>query len=80
MDRAESGVAMTKELLVGRKAICTFLGRSWDTVHRWIEEDGLPAAKIDGCWEAMVSDLISWKREMIRRQTCQEQKMGDMRR
>jgi hypothetical protein len=65
---------MTKELLVGRKAICTFLGRSWDTVHRWIQEEGLPAAKIDGCWEAIGSDILAWKREMIARKNVSIQK------
>lgn len=65
-------MAMTtkeKDLLVGRKAICQFLNRSWDTIHRWIHEEGMPAAKVDGCWEAIGEDLRAWKREMILRKS-----------
>ena len=35
-------------LLVGRKAICQFLGISWPTVVKWIRKKGLPVVREPG--------------------------------
>jgi hypothetical protein len=33
---------MANKLLVGKKAISDFVGRSWGTVKRWIREEDFP--------------------------------------
>jgi len=47
----------TSKILVGKKAISGFVGRSWGTVKRWIKEEDFPAKKIDGGWHSD-SDLV----------------------
>ena len=52
-------------ILTGKKNICNFLGRSWDTVERWIREKGFPARKIDGVWESDSELITNWRRSQI---------------
>ena len=52
-------------ILTGKKNICNFLGRSWDTVERWIREEGFPARKIDGVWESDSELITNWRRSQI---------------
>jgi hypothetical protein len=52
-------------ILTGKKNICNFVGRSWDTVERWIRERGFPARKIDGVWESDSELITAWRRRQI---------------
>ena len=56
---------MTTYSLTGKKNICNFLGRSWDTVERWIREKEFPACKIDGVWESDSELITNWRRRQI---------------
>lgn len=56
---------MTSTVLSGKKRICVFCGRSWQTVKRWIMEEGFPARKIDGIWETDSDLVIEWRRGKI---------------
>jgi len=51
--------------LTGKKNICNFMGRSWDTVERWIRERGFPATKIDGIWESDSELITLWRRRQV---------------
>ena len=53
-------------ILTGKKNICNFLGRSWDTVERWIREKGFPARKIDGVWESDSELITAWRQSLIK--------------
>ncbi len=44
-----------------------FTGRSWPVIKKWIDEDGFPARKIDGVWEADGDLVIEWRRQQIKR-------------
>lgn len=56
---------MGKSFLVGRKEISGFVGRSWHTIRRWIDEDGFPAVKIDGVWESHADLVEEWRKGVI---------------
>ena len=56
---------MTTFIISGKKNICNFLGRSWDTVERWIREREFPARKIDGIWESDSELITEWRRSQI---------------
>jgi len=58
--------------LTGKKRICGFVGRSWDTIYDWIQNREFPAAKISGVWESDQELIIKWKQKMI--QECKIQK------
>ncbi|MDD5643281.1 MAG: hypothetical protein PHX53_16635 [Syntrophales bacterium] len=63
---------MTTFILTGKKNICNFLGRSWDTVERWIREREFPARKIDGVWESDSALITEWRRNQINGQYLAE--------
>ncbi len=49
------------EIIVGVAAIGRVFGRSRSTVYRWIEHEGLPAAKLpSGHWAITPSLIDSW--------------------
>lgn len=52
-------------ILTGKKNICNFMGRSWDTVERWIRDREFPARKIDGIWESDSELITAWRRRQI---------------
>jgi hypothetical protein len=56
---------LSKTILTGRKQIMNFVGRSWPTIQKWIDEDGFPARKLDGVWEADGDLVIEWRRRQI---------------
>lgn len=56
---------MADNLLTGRKRIQAFVGRSWQTVLRWIDEEGFPARKLDGIWESDVELVLEWRQKQI---------------
>lgn len=58
------------EILVGKKAICAFCGRSWQVVKGWIEREGFPAKKMEGVWESDKDLISSWRKDQILK-TCQ---------
>jgi predicted DNA-binding transcriptional regulator AlpA len=57
-DQHQSGISAAAKLrpLRGMKAICAYMGKSENTVLRYIRDEGLPAGKIGGEW---VSDEVS---------------------
>jgi len=56
---------MAGKLLVGKKSISAFVGRSWGTVRRWSNEEGFPAKKIDGGWHSDADLVHEWLKEKI---------------
>lgn len=55
----------TRTILIGRKEIATYTGRSWPTVRNWVEKHDFPARMLDGRW-ASKSDMIDlWLQERI---------------
>ena len=64
-------------ILTGKKNICNFLGRSWDTVERWIREKGFPARKIDGVWESDSELITNWRRRQINGPGTMEAAVGN---
>jgi hypothetical protein len=56
-------------MISGKKNICNFLGRSWDTVERWIREREFPARKIDGIWESDSELITAWRQNLIKLET-----------
>jgi len=53
-------------MLVGKKVISEFVGRSWGTIRRWIREEGFPAKKIDGGWHSDAELVREWLKGKIR--------------
>lgn len=51
--------------LIGKEAICEFVGRSWKTVREWIDKRGFPARKINGVWESEPGLIVEWRRREI---------------
>jgi len=48
-------------MLEGLPAIATFLGKSANTVRRWIMEDGLPCTKLpNGIWFTHKGLILQW--------------------
>ena len=39
-----------------------FTGRDENTIKRWTAEDGFPAQLLDGRWQAVVEDVLTWYR------------------
>ena len=63
-----SGVQKRGEtILTGKKMITTYVGRSWVTIVKWIEEKDFPARKIDGVWESDTDLIIGWRKNEIRK-------------
>ena len=49
------------EIIVGVEAIGRVFGRSRSTIYRWIEHEGLPAAKLpSGHWAITASLIDTW--------------------
>jgi hypothetical protein len=42
----------------GQKAIRKYVGRSWSTVRKWIDDKGFPARMLDAIWEADAELII----------------------
>jgi hypothetical protein len=63
---------MTNNVLSGRKNICNFVGRSWDTVKGWIQEKKFPAVKLDGVWESYPDMIDKWRRDIIENKRGQD--------
>jgi hypothetical protein len=54
------------DLLNGKKEICDFLRvRSWRTVKKLIEVEGLPIARLCGRWYGLRADITLWIRATI---------------
>ncbi|MCE5306354.1 MAG: helix-turn-helix domain-containing protein [Acidobacteriales bacterium] len=47
--------------LQGMKAIANHVGMSEDTILRWIETRGFPAARIGGLYLAETDDIVAWQ-------------------
>jgi hypothetical protein len=47
------------------KQIAAACNCSRDTLMRWIREEEFPAAKIDGTWRAVPSEVVVWFQMMI---------------
>jgi phage terminase Nu1 subunit (DNA packaging protein) len=45
-------------LLIGRKAICNWLGVSWQTVRRWKHQHGFPLIQRRGMRPMLHKDLV----------------------
>lgn len=62
-------VAMTK-LIVGRKAICQFLGNiSWPTVLKWIRKKGLPVVQENGMPPTLLtSHAEAWQEKRLHKE------------
>ena len=56
---------MVNKNLTGTKEIHDYVRRSWETIERWIKEEGFPAKKLDGVWESSTDLIDEWKREKI---------------
>lgn len=54
-------------LLVGRKAICGYLGGvDWRTVRRWVKAKGLPVAQGNGQRPTMLTEQVdAWQRQRL---------------
>lgn len=50
------------ERWVSMEEICSYLGASRDTVKKMINQQGLPAYKIDRKWKFKISEVDSWMR------------------
>jgi len=53
------------KILVGKKAISEFVGRSWGTIKRWICDEDFPAKKIDGGWHSDGDLVHEWLKGKI---------------
>lgn len=47
--------------LCGMKALCAYVGKSENTVVRYIRDEGLPAAKIGGEWTSDAHRIDAWR-------------------
>ena len=57
---------MTKTILTGRKEIQNFVGRRWEIIIRWINDQNFPARKIDGQWESDAELIVEWRKDRIK--------------
>lgn len=56
---------MEKRILIGRKEIAGYTGRSWPKIEQFVKENKFPARKIEGVWMSK-GDLIDfWLQERI---------------
>ena len=55
-------------ILNGKKDICRYVGRSWSTIRKWIDQKEFPARKLDGIWEADAELIIQWRQRQIAEQ------------
>ena len=53
--------------LKGINAICDYYDRPWNVVLRLIENEGFPAVKVEGRWEAVPAMIDRWHHDMISR-------------
>ena len=56
---------MQQQMLTGKKEICNFVRRSWNTIEEWILKLGFPAKKINGIWESDSELITLWRRKQI---------------
>lgn len=56
---------MMSQILTGTKQICSFMGRSWRTVEKWIINDDFPAKKMNGIWESDAELITQWRQKRI---------------
>ena len=56
----------SNEILSGRKSITNFVDRSWETISKWIKENGFPAKKLDGVWEVDAEMIIDWWKHQLK--------------
>lgn len=54
-----------KAVLRGMHEIEELTRRSERTIKRWIAENGFPAHKIDGIWQAVQEDVLKWMQSRI---------------
>lgn len=54
-----------KTMLIGMKAIQSYYPRSKDTILKLIKDNGFPAAKVEGVWEADKTQIDAWRRGVI---------------
>ena len=54
-------------ILIGRKMIMSFVGRSWATIMMWVKQRNFPARKIDGVWESDTDLIIEWRKKEIQK-------------
>jgi predicted DNA-binding transcriptional regulator AlpA len=47
--------------LIGMAKIANFLGQHRVQVDRLIREEGFPAKRVDGQWEAEVAEIDAWR-------------------
>ena len=51
-------------ILIGRKAICAYLGVCWTTVRKWIKKRDLPVLQEEGCPPSLhTAELEEWHRK-----------------
>lgn len=53
--------------LHGMKAICVYMGKSENTIVKYIKHEGLPAAKICGEWVSDEGRIDDWRLNRIGR-------------
>jgi predicted DNA-binding transcriptional regulator AlpA len=56
---------MKHPILSGTKEISKFVGCSWSTILRWIDEKQFPGRKLDGIWESGAELIIQWRQRQI---------------
>lgn len=70
-DQYDSGTRISQEgdgksrALHGMKAICAYMGKSENTILKYIRDEGLPAAKIGGEWVSDEGRIDGWRLERI---------------
>ncbi|MDR2726612.1 MAG: helix-turn-helix domain-containing protein [Deltaproteobacteria bacterium] len=69
-DQHESGKSANRtdgqpRPLHGLKAICAYIGKSENTVIKYIKSSGLPAAKIGGEWVSDEGRIDAWRLSRI---------------
>lgn len=52
-------------MLIGRKEITTFCGRSWAIVLYLVENENFPARMIKGVWQSNKQLIEHWTKEYI---------------
>jgi hypothetical protein len=64
-DKVKPGKQIVKkdadDLLLGMKAICSYVHRSEPTVLSLVRSSGFPAKKIGGIWESWKSRIDQWR-------------------
>jgi len=53
------------KILTGRDEIQAFVGRHWDVIKEWIDDDHFPARKIKGRWESDTDLILAWRKQQI---------------